>query len=200
MDGAKSRAAPTLAGSIFRKLVRSVSISESEFRKALGLFPTGVAIVTAIAKAGERFGITVSSFNSVSLSPPLVLFSVARSANSFPLMANALSYAISVLGEHQSALSTRFARQGDKWAGLTPVDGLTGLPLIPGALVSFECEPYASYEGGDHMIFVGRVVSIHRADTAGRRPLVFCHGAYHGLDAGRGLHLHDEDSLWLQGW
>jgi flavin reductase (DIM6/NTAB) family NADH-FMN oxidoreductase RutF len=177
-----------------------VSISETEFRKALGLFPTGVAIVTAIAKGGERFGITVSSFNSVSLSPPLVLFSVARSANSFPLIANALSYAINVLGENQTALSTRFARPGDKWAGLTPVDGFTGLPLIPGALVSFECEPYASYDGGDHLIFVGRVVSIRRADTAGGKPLVFCHGMYHGLDARRDSQAHDEDSLWLHGW
>jgi flavin reductase (DIM6/NTAB) family NADH-FMN oxidoreductase RutF len=177
-----------------------VSISEPEFRKALGLFPTGVAIVTAIAKSGERVGITVSSFNSVSLSPPLVLFSIARSANSFPLFADAPRYAINVLGENQSALSTRFARPGDKWSGLMPLDGLAGLPLIPGALVSFECEPYASYDGGDHVIFVGRVVSIHRADTASGRPLVFCHGAYHGLDATRESQLHHEDSLWLHGW
>jgi flavin reductase (DIM6/NTAB) family NADH-FMN oxidoreductase RutF len=177
-----------------------VSISESEFRKALGLFPTGVAVVTAIAKSGERIGITVSSFNSVSLSPPLVLFSIARSATSFPLLADTPSYAINVLGENQSALSTRFARPGNKWAGLTPLDGLTGLPLIPGAIVSFECEPYASYDGGDHMIFVGRVANIHRAETAGGRPLVFCHGAYHGLDARRGLQLPDGDSLWLLGW
>jgi flavin reductase (DIM6/NTAB) family NADH-FMN oxidoreductase RutF len=178
-----------------------VAFSELEFRRTLGLFPTGVAIVTAITQTGERAGITVSSFSSVSLSPPLVLFSIARLANSFLQIASAAHYAINVLAENQSALSTRFARPlCDKWSDLMPLPGATSSPLIPGALFAFECEPYASYDGGDHVIFVGRVVNIHRADTAGNRPLVFCRGAYHGLDPTPDAQLHHEDSLWLHGW
>jgi flavin reductase (DIM6/NTAB) family NADH-FMN oxidoreductase RutF len=178
-----------------------VAFSELEFRTALGLFPTGVVIVTAITKLGEQLGITVSSFNSVSLSPPLVLFSIARTANSFPQIADAANYAVNVLAENQDALSSRFARpSSDKWAGLMPLAGATGAPLMPGAIASFECVPYASYDGGDHVIFVGRVVNIHRADTAGSRPLVFCRGAYHKLDVTPDAQLHHEDSLWLHGW
>jgi flavin reductase (DIM6/NTAB) family NADH-FMN oxidoreductase RutF len=179
----------------------SVAFSELEFRNALGLFPTGVAIVTARTKLGEPLGITVSSFNSVSLSPPLVQFCIARSARSFPEISEAANYAINVLGENHSALSTRFAKSSrDKWAGFMPLAGATGAPLMPGAIAAFECVPYASYDGGDHVIFVGRVVKIHRADTAGNRPLVFCHGAYHRLDAMPEEKLHHEDSLWLHGW
>jgi flavin reductase (DIM6/NTAB) family NADH-FMN oxidoreductase RutF len=179
----------------------SVPFSELEFRKALGLFPTGVVIVTAITQLGERLGITVSSFNSVSLDPPLVLFSIARSASSFSQIAGAASYAINMLGENQDALSTRFAKPfSDKWAGFMPMAGTTGSPLLPGVIVAFECVPYANYDGGDHLIFVGRVVNIHRADTAGNRPLVFCRGAYHKLDETPDALLHHEDSLWLPGW
>src|SRR5262245_17327784 len=133
-------------------------IAPRSFRDALGLFPTGVAVVTTIARDGTHLGATVSSFNSVSLSPPLVLFSIARSASSFAAWSEADTYAINLLHEHQDEVSTRFARaRTDKWEGTKPVVGQTGVLLIPGALAAFECENYARYDGGDHLILVGRV-------------------------------------------
>ena len=87
-----------------------MAFEQHSFRHALGLFPTGVAVVTTITGDGARIGTTVSSFNSVSLSPPLVLFSIARTANSFGVWAEAKTYAINILHEHQDELSTRFAR------------------------------------------------------------------------------------------
>src|SRR5690242_20483475 len=131
-----------------------MTFTSSEFRKALGAFPTGVAVVTTRAPDG-LLGMTVSSFNSVSLEPPLVLFSVARAVLSFAAWQVASAWGISVLGEVQDGLSTRFARAGgDKWVGFEPIIGVTGVPLIPGAVAHFECERYALYEGGDHAIFV----------------------------------------------
>ncbi len=190
-----------LKSRLFTSWTTQLAFSEQEFRKALGFFPTGVVIVTAMTEAGERMGLTVSSFNSVSLSPPLVLFSVARSANSFQQISAASHYAVNILSENQFALSTRFAKPlTNKWEALMPLPGQTGSPIIPGILAALECAAYSNYDGGDHVIFVGRVVNIHRADTAGSRPLVFYQGAYHGLDSLPGNEPHPEDSLWLHGW
>ena len=178
-----------------------VTFSEQEFRKTLGLFPTGVVIVTTLTAAGERLGITVSSFNSVSLAPPLVLFSIARSAYGLPAWAQAQSYAINVLSETQDGLSTRFAKSlADKWNAITPLAGETGAPILANALAAFECVPYAHYDGGDHLIMVGRVVAIRRMDMAGRRPLIFCGGRYRCLDLDEPELTPSEDSLWLHGW
>src|SRR5688572_12128938 len=114
-----------------------MAFEQRSFRQALGLFPTGVAVVTTITGDGARIGTTVSSFNSVSLSPPLVLFSIARTANSFAAWAEAKTYAINILHEHQDELSTRFARAlADKWKTLKPRIGETGALLVPAALVS----------------------------------------------------------------
>src|SRR5262245_49321858 len=137
-----------------------MAFTSAEFRKILGLFPTGIAVVTVLGPDGALQGMTVSSFNSVSLDPPLVLFSLARSATSSAAWAVANAWGISVLSETQDGLSTRFAQSGpDKWVGYEPMIGSTGVPLIAGALVHFECERYALYDGGDHLIFVGRVVA-----------------------------------------
>src|SRR5581483_2310636 len=104
--------------------------TERAFRDQLGLFPTGIAVVTATAKSGERLGMTVSSFASVSLSPPLVLFSLTRTGRSFAQWRRVRSFAINILDQSQHALSNRFARAGsDKWAGLHTLYGETGAPL-----------------------------------------------------------------------
>lgn len=125
-----------------------------EFRNALGHFATGVAIVTTNAD-GQFLGTTISSFNSVSLVPPLVLFSMARSAMSLDLWRRAERYGVTVLAEHQTELSNRFARAGvDKFKDLRLQVMENGSPLLPDWLAYFECEPYARYEGGDHEIFV----------------------------------------------
>lgn len=137
-----------------------------EFRRALGQFATGVAIISATGPRGGPIGLTVSSFNSVSLRPPLVLFSVARSAGSLPALSAARGYAVNVLSEDQEQLSNRFARpQEDKWHEVRHAPGVVLAPVIEDALACFECEPYAQYDGGDHVIFV----VVWSGSVAGRR-------------------------------
>ena len=168
------------------------------FRNALGLFATGVAIISAEVD-GNKIGATVSSFNSVSLDPPLVLFSVARNAFGLPLWKAAKALAISVLGEHQIELSNRFARAtGSKWDGLSERRAGNGSPLPPDILMHLECRPYATYDGGDHEIFVCEVTSftVHHPSAL---PLVFFSGRYRRLAHDDGTRAPD-DNLWLHGW
>jgi flavin reductase (DIM6/NTAB) family NADH-FMN oxidoreductase RutF len=162
-----------------------VSFDERRFRDALGAFPTGVAIVTGTTETGERVGMTVSSFNSVSIAPPLVLFSVARRARSFAALTRMARYAVNILSQEQEELSNRFARPiADKWAGLLVLDGTTGVPLLPNALAAFECENHARYDGGDHEIFLGRVVALRLSPHKLEPPLIFFGGRYRRLDDG----------------
>jgi len=155
-----------------------------EFREALGTFPTGVVVAATRCRDGLLQGMTVSSFNSVSLDPPLVLFSIGRNVSSFAVWQTATAWGISVLGEAQHDVSTRFAQSGSsKWSGLEPANGMTGVPLVPGALAHFECERHALHDGGDHVILVGRVVALRRPSVESARPLVFFSGRYHHLHA-----------------
>jgi flavin reductase (DIM6/NTAB) family NADH-FMN oxidoreductase RutF len=150
------------------------------FRDALGEFATGVVIVTAATPEGDRIGVTVSSFNSVSLSPPLVLFSIARSAYSLATFVNAKKFAVNVLHAGQQEVSNRFARALEsKWSGLDWPIGMNGSPIAPDHLALFECESYAHYDGGDHVIVVGYVTRFVK--NGGRDPLLFFRGAYHKL-------------------
>jgi len=180
-----------------------MTFTERSFRDALGLFPTGVAIVTTVMKDGTRVGATVSSFNSVSLSPPLVLFSIARTSRSFAAWSEAGTYAINLLHEHQHAFSSRFARSlAEKWEGVVPLVGQTGVPLIPGALASFECENYARYDGGDHLILVGRVRALTTtATTTGDvRPLIFYRGSYQKIERDYDPNTPSDFYYLLNGW
>jgi flavin reductase (DIM6/NTAB) family NADH-FMN oxidoreductase RutF len=157
------------------------AIDRKDFRAALGLFPTGVAVVTADdLEGGGRIGMTITSFNSVSLDPPLVLFSIDKRAMSLPALCKAQMYSINVLGEQHEHISTRFATaKGDKW-GATEVELHDGLPFtLAHSLVSFQCVPYAEHDGGDHVIFVGRVLRIHSRERGA--PLVFFSGRYAAL-------------------
>lgn len=150
------------------------------FRQVLGQFATGVAVVTASADDGTRIGMTMSSFNSVSLDPPLVLFSVDRRAHSLPAMRTARGFGINILGEGQRALSDRFARAlDDKWSAVDHRLGAHDVPLISGALAHLECAPHAIHEGGDHEIFIARVLRVSAAGTDA--PLIFFRGRYHAL-------------------
>lgn len=162
-----------------------MSFDDRRFRDALGTFPTGVAVITAVTAGGERLGMTVSSFNSVSLTPPLVLFSVVRRAHSFSAWMQVRRYAVNILTQDQEDMSNRFARAlGDKWTGLVVIDGETGVPLLPNALASFECESHAHVEGGDHVIFLGRVVALRTTPLRQAQPLIFYGGRYRRLDTG----------------
>lgn len=153
------------------------------FRRALGEYVTGVTVITAQGLNGERVGMTMNSFNSVSLDPPLVLFSVGRRALSLPVLETAKGLAVNVLSRGQEELSSRFAKaQSDKWQDVSWTPGYMGAPLLTGALAHFECAPYATYDGGDHVIFVVRVVRFSVAPE--HEPLVFCRGSYSALHGG----------------
>lgn len=155
---------------------------QRRFRNALGCFATGVTIVTAASDDGDPIGMTVSSFNSVSLDPPLVLFSIARSARSLSVLEQASGYAVNVLATQQMDLSNRFARAGEeKWEGVDYRVGWGNAPLLEGALATFECEPYSVTDGGDHLVFMGRVVR-HEANLEGD-PLVYFRGGYRSVVA-----------------
>lgn len=160
-----------------------MEFSPKTFREALGEFPTGVAIATAYSTSGDPLGLTISSFNSVSLSPPLVLFSIGQSAKGYGEWMAVRHFAINVLHEGQSHLSSRFGRASpDKWVGIDHVINEHGVPVIKEALVVFECEVAARYDGGDHAIMLGRVLNFACSQDAGD-PLVFCRGAYRKLSA-----------------
>lgn len=151
------------------------------FRQALGQFATGVAVITAEGVDGSPIGMTMSSFNSVSVDPPLVLFSIDRRAFSLKAMTEARGYAVNILGRDQEHLSNKFARAlDDKWAAVEHTLGHMAAPLIAGALAHFECAPYAQYDGGDHVIFVGRVVRFSAYPV--NEPLIFFRGAYRSLE------------------
>jgi 3-hydroxy-9,10-secoandrosta-1,3,5(10)-triene-9,17-dione monooxygenase reductase component len=146
------------------------------FRNALGTFTTGVTIVTTRDPTGHDVGLTVNSFNSVSLDPPLVLWSLARSSGSLPAFLGAEYFAVHILGAGQEALSNRFAQRGaDKFADLAIARGRGGVPLLDGCAARFECRTAYCYKGGDHEIFVGEVLSFEHFDQS---PLVFQKGGY----------------------
>lgn len=177
-----------------------MTFDQRRFRDALGSFPTGVAIITGVTDGGERLGMTVSSFNSVSLDPPLVLFSVARRANSFASWCTMPRYAVNILSQQQEQLSNRFARSGtDKWTDVLVQDGHTGLPIMPNALAVFECEAHARHDGGDHEIFIGRVVALRTSPHKQDMPLLFFGGRYRRLDTGF-ADLPPRDASIFEGW
>ncbi|WP_210341825.1 flavin reductase family protein [Rhizobium setariae] len=155
-------------------------IDPRAFRQALGQFPTGVCVVTCMVDS-ERLGMTMSSFNSVSLDPPLVLFSIDHRAASLPLWEKAESYAINVLSENQKDVSNRFARPlSKKWEGARFANGGSDAPVLRGVAAVFECAPWARHDGGDHILFIARVKRF--LTSADRRPLVFCQGRYAKLE------------------
>ena len=145
------------------------------FRNTLGHFATGVTCMTTLSPAGEPVGITVSSFNSLSLDPPLSLWSIAASGASFPAFQVGDHFAVNVLSAEQDALAMKFAKAGgDKFADVDVHHGLDGVPLIAGCVVYFECTVAARHPGGDHDIIVGRV---RRIFNIGKTPLLFHGGA-----------------------
>lgn len=157
---------------------RPPSFTQTEFRAALGMFATGVTVVTARAANGRLVGLTANSFNSVSLHPPLVLWSLSRAAGSLAVFSAGSHYAINVLAADQQELARRFAaRDIDRWAGVAHEPGVAGAPLLAGAVATFECFNRSRYEEGDHVIFVGEVERCtHRP---GASPLLFHGGKFY---------------------
>lgn len=152
------------------------SFDPQAFRAALGTFTTGVTIITTRAADDSPVGITANSFNSVSLNPPLVLWSLAKSAKSLPAFEEGAHWNVHVLAASQEGLSGRFASQGaDKFSGLALDMGISHAPLIPGCTARFQCRTAFRYDGGDHVIFVGEVLAYDRSDEP---PLVYQAGQY----------------------
>lgn len=147
-----------------------------EFRNALGSFATGVTIATTLDADGEPIGVTASSFNSVSLDPPLILWSLAKSSLSKDAFCSSGHFAVHILAAHQEEMSNRFARSGaDKFDGVDWRKGETASPILPDFAALFQCKTRHQYEGGDHIILVGEVVSFETRDA---QPLLFHAGAY----------------------
>ncbi len=145
-------------------------------RDCLGMFATGVTIVTTINEAGERVGLTASSFNSLSLGPPLVLWSLGLASSSMAVFRAAKFFAINVLESHQLGLARQFSqRRPDRFANVGVHIGSHNIPLLNGALAWFECETRAAHEFGDHVLFVGEVIRCARVDGS---PLLFRKGEF----------------------
>ena len=157
----------------------SSDIDPMALRKALGSFATGITVVTARGKDGQRVGMTANSFNSVSLSPALVLWSIDKSSNCFDDFIQAENYVIHVLGQDQESISDQFAKSGgDKFAGISCSENHAGVPILPECSAYFECSIEHQYDGGDHVILVGSVANFV---DSGTEPLIFYRGDYKKL-------------------
>jgi flavin reductase (DIM6/NTAB) family NADH-FMN oxidoreductase RutF len=151
-------------------------IDPRDFRNALGTYATGVTIITAMAADGKPYGLTCNSFASVSLNPPLVLWSLGIFSQGMSTFQNASHFAVNVLGASQEALATRFARSSeDKFAGVEWTGGLGNAPLFADSVANFQCRAANRYYGGDHVIFLGAVEAYTYND---REPLLFARGSY----------------------
>ena len=151
-------------------------IEPKDFRRALGAFATGVTVITTCRPDGELAGLTANSFNSVSLSPPLVLWSLSQFSPSLAAFQEASYFCVNILAADQAQLSQKFSRPAsDKFADVPMRPGAGGVPLLEGVAANFTCRNEFRYYGGDHVIFVGRVVAYEHTD---RQPLVFARGRY----------------------
>ncbi|HXC57335.1 MAG TPA: flavin reductase family protein [Rhizomicrobium sp.] len=150
------------------------------FRSALGSFPTGVAVVTTTASAEHHLGITVNSFTSVSLDPPLVLWCMDKKSDRYHAFTKARAYTVSILGTEHREVSARLATQGNhSLDGIALLPTASGPPALAEALAIFECEAETVHEAGDHAILIGRVVRFSRHESG--TPLVFFRGRYGAL-------------------
>ncbi|MDO5604816.1 MAG: flavin reductase [Paracoccus sp. (in: a-proteobacteria)] len=172
-------------------------IDPRQFRQALGAFTTGVTVVTACGADGTDVGLTANSFNSVSLEPPMVLWSLGKSSSNLHHFMAAEHFAVHILAADQQTVSDGFAKKGtDRFAGLEFARGHGDVPLLEGCATRLECRTTHRYEGGDHIIFVGEVLSF---DASDRRPLVFHSGKY-GLVLNKPVDLDEPPAIgddWL---
>ena len=154
----------------------SSTIDPRDFRNALGTYATGVTIITAAGADGKPYGLTCNSFASVSLNPPLVLWSLVLYSSSLSVFQNASHFAVNVLGASQQALSNKFAKSSeDKFAGVEWTPGVGNAPLLKDSVANFQCRAVNRYYGGDHVIFLGAVEAY---EYNRNEPLLFARGGY----------------------
>ncbi len=155
-------------------------------RKTLGCFPTGVIVVTTLGDHGLPVGMTINSFSSVSLEPPLVLWSIARSAPSHGAFRTHPGFTLNILSDEQQLVSKQFATPSDeKFKGIDWQPGFKGTPVIQDAVAVLQCKTYQVYDGGDHEIFLGEVVDFKSSD---KKPLVFYNGQFVDLATDTSTH------------
>lgn len=162
-------------------LIAPASVSDPRaLRDSFGMFATGITIVTTVTPEGAPIGITVNSFNSVSLQPPLIVWSLSLDLPARSLFEECEYYAINVLAEDQQALSDRFGGrgEGDRFADLAFERGIGGVPLLQGCCARFECRNTQRHPGGDHLVFISEVLSCERS---ARQPLLYFGGRYRRL-------------------
>ena len=151
-------------------------IDPIEFRNALGSFPTGVTVITTKDADGNLYGVTANSFNSVSLDPALVLWSIGKTSTSYNAFMDADYWNVHILASDQEAVSGNFAKKGgDKFVDIDFSEGVKGVPVIAGCAAVMQCQIEHQYEGGDHIIMVGRVLDFN---DSGKAPLAFFRGRY----------------------
>jgi len=160
----------------------SSSLDPRDFRNALGTFATGVTIITAVADDGKPYGLTCNYFASVSINPPLVLWSLGLYSQGLPIFQNASHFAVNVLGVSQQALASKFAKSGvDRFDGVDWKPGLGKAPLIAGSVAYFQCRAANRYYGGDHVIFLGAVEAYAYNK---QEPLLFVSGSFGRFSSG----------------
>jgi len=175
-------------------MVNPLPFDSLELRCTLGAFATGITVISIIDADGKPQGITVNSFNAVSLNPPLILWSLAFDTFNFEAFQTAKRFAVNILAEDQVAISERFASPlNDKFAGLKVSAGLGSVPLLDGCVAALECLTETTYPGGDHIIILGLVERLHRYT---RSPLLYHNGNY--MAVGRQLPTPQESipSFW----
>ena len=156
-----------------------MAIDLQELRRIMGHFASGVTVITTTDKAGAPYGLTANAFTSLSLTPPLVLICIDKTVQCYPHFNESKLFAVNMLGEEQEELSRRFATKGiEKFNGIPWRKGESGLALLDGAICHIECRVVHAYNGGDHTIYVGEILS---ASASGDRPLIFFKGKYHRL-------------------
>jgi flavin reductase (DIM6/NTAB) family NADH-FMN oxidoreductase RutF len=147
-----------------------------ELRRTLGAFTTGVTVVTTVDATGRRHGVTANSFSSVSLDPPLILWSQSLNSRSYPAFRDGERFVVNILAHDQAHVSNQFAKAAeDKFTGIATSEGIGGMPIIEGSAAHLECVKVATWPGGDHVVFLGRVEKIHRAP---RKALAYGEGCY----------------------
>lgn len=158
--------------------LREQGFDHLEYRRALGCFATGVTIMTIRDGSDQPRGITVSSFSSLSLEPPLVLWSIKRESHSYPYFREAKAFAVNILSSDQERTSRDFCLPIDRFATVEWIDGSHRLPLIQGCAAWIECAMESILDGGDHAILIGRVL---RTSVFDRKPLLHWGGEYRAL-------------------
>jgi 4-nitrophenol 2-monooxygenase / 4-nitrocatechol 4-monooxygenase, reductase component len=157
-----------------------MTLDDAQFKLAMSHFASGVTVVTT-EHDGKPYGLTVASFASLSLHPPLVLVCIEKSVKSHDALASSKKFGVSILGAEQGDISNRFASKlDDKFSGIATTRGDLGVPLIDGALCAIECRVREQLPGGDHTIFIGEVVNAEVREGA---PLVYFRSGYRQIDS-----------------